>query len=149
MLDEKDELILNILEGHADWSTYQISKKISIPQTTVLNRIKRLKVSGVIKKFTIELDYKKLNKNVKALIFVKVSNQTEKRMYGEIGSVEQKLMKNPQILTIKRLMGEFDFVVEVVVKDIDELNKFLIAKIRGLDYLTETQTVVVLEEWAH
>ena len=42
-MDNKDQLILELLAIDASLSTYKISKKTMIPQTTVLNRIKKLK----------------------------------------------------------------------------------------------------------
>jgi Lrp/AsnC family transcriptional regulator, regulator for asnA, asnC and gidA len=148
MIDDKDEIILDVLKKQADLSTYQIAKKTGIPQTTILNRIKKLKQSGVIKKFTVELDHKVLDRKVAALIFSKVNKHIEKSITGKIGSVEEKLLKNPEVISVKRLLGRHDFVIEVIVKDVDALNAFLIDKIRNLDYLSETETVVVLEQWS-
>ncbi len=147
MLDPKDELILNTLKNDASLSTYKISKKTSIPQTTVLNRIKKLKQEGIIKKYTVEIDYKKINKGVKALVYGKIDKNTEKKVFGKAGSIESVLSMSPYVLNVKRLMGEFDFAIEVVCKDIDELNDFLFKKVRYLDVVKETQTIVVLNEW--
>jgi DNA-binding Lrp family transcriptional regulator len=148
MIDEKDEIVLDVLKKQADLSTYQIAKKTGIPQTTILNRIKKLKASGVIKKFTVDIDHRALDRKVKALVFAKVNKHIEKSLHGKVGSVEEKLFKSEEVVCIKRLLGKYDFVVEIAVKDMDALNVFLVEKIRNLDYLSETETIVVLEEWS-
>ena len=147
MLDKKDQKILDMLRQDSSLSTYRISKKTLIPQTTVLNRIRKLKKSGVIKRYTIDIDYKKIDKKTKALIFVNVVKKSEKEIYGKVGDVERRLIKNPYVMRVKRLMGKNDFVIEVVCKDIEELNAFLITHVRSLDFISNTETVVILDEW--
>ena len=146
MLDEKDKIILDLLQEDASLSTYKITKKTRIPQTTVLNRIKKLKELGIINKYTLDINWKKLGKNNKALIFVKVDKNAEQKK-SKIGDVEQKIYKLPLVLNVKRLMGKHDFVIELVCKDVDELNDFLIKKIRFVPEIADTETVMVLEEW--
>jgi len=147
ILDNKDEQILELLKEDASLSTYQISKKTLIPQTTVLNRIRKLKVAAIIKKYTVEIDYKMLGKKVKAIIYVKVNKSSEKPVHGKTGIIEEQFIRHPLVVNVKRLMGHYDFMIEVVCKDIDELNQFLIEKVRSLDSIGETETIVVLNEW--
>lgn len=147
MIDKIDHLILNVLQHDSSLSTHKIAKKTQIPQTTVLNRIMKLKASCVIKRYTVDVDYKLLDKKVKALIYVKVNVESEKKNLGKIGSIESTLSKQPNVLNIKRLMGAWDFVIEIVCKDVDELDEFLIKHIRSISYVADTQTVVVLNEW--
>ena len=129
MLDETDQKIVELLKEDASLSTHKIAKKTLIPQTTVLHRIKKLRKEGIIKKYTIELDYKKLEKNVKALIFVKVDKRLTDKLYKGTGMIEGALIKQDFILNIKRLMGDYDFVIEAIFKDVDELDMLLQKKI--------------------
>jgi len=73
LIDEKDSKILEVLVENSNLSTHKISKKTLIPVTTVNNRIKKLKELGVIKKYTIEIDKKKLGYNLSAYILVTIS----------------------------------------------------------------------------
>lgn len=147
MIDEKDELVLDALRENAELSTYKLSKKTGIPQTTVLNRIRKLKEERIIKRYTIDVDHKKLGNNIKALIFVKVNKDIEKKKHGKIGDVEERLSSYQEVISVKRLMGKMDFVMEMITEDVDMLNKFLITKVRSLDEVAETETMVVLDEW--
>ena len=146
MLDEKDQRILELLQQDASLSTYAITKKSGIPQTTVLNRVKKLKEEGIIKRYTLDIDWKKLGLNNKALIFIKVDKNAEQKG-SKVGEIEKKISRYPLVLNVKRLMGKHDFMVELVCKDIDELNDFLIKRIRSLPEIADTETVMILEEW--
>lgn len=145
-LDEKDTRILECLKADASLSTYRISKKISVPQTTVLNRIRKLKQLGIIKQYTVKIDYKKLGINAKALIFVRVNKNLE---WNSKISMEETIAKEPFAINVKRLTGKFDFVIEAICKDIDELDNFLLSRIRSHKFISETDTIIVLNEWTH
>lgn len=147
MLDKIDQKIISVLQEDASLSTHKISKKTLIPQTTVLHRIKKLKNLGIIKKYTINLDYSKIGKKVKALIFVKVDKRLTTKSYGGVGVIETILIKEEPILNIKRLMGRYDFVIEVICEDVQELDKFLHKRIRSIEAIADTETLVVLNEW--
>lgn len=146
MLDKRDQTIIDILHTDANLSTYQIAKKTAIPQTTVLNRIRKLRESGIIKRYTLDLDWKKLELATKVLIFVKVDKNAEQKT-NKVGEIEKRISLYPNVLSVKRLMGRHDFVIELVCRDIDALNEFLIQRIRVLPQVADTETVVVLEEW--
>ena len=148
MIDKNDQIILDELKDDGSLSTYKISKKTGIPQTTVLNRIRKLIELKIIKKYSIEIDHKKLGKNVKALIFAKVNKEAERKKHGNIGDLESKLLKYDLIINVKRLMGKNDFVIEVIAENVEELNHFLIKKIRMLDEISETETIIILDEWS-
>ena len=61
MIDKKDAMVLKFLKDDAKLSIKDISKKTLLPITTIHNRIKKLKKEKVIKRFTIDLDYDKLD----------------------------------------------------------------------------------------
>lgn len=147
MDDKRDQILLDTLREDASLSTYKIAKKTGIPQTTVLNRIRKLRENGLIKRYTIDVDYKKLDKKVKALIFVKVNKDAEKKRHSKIGNIEAEIARHPSVLNVKRLMGKIDFVMEVIAQDVDELNQFLIKNVRTRDEVAETETTIVLDEW--
>ncbi|MFW9843524.1 MAG: Lrp/AsnC family transcriptional regulator, partial [Candidatus Thorarchaeota archaeon] len=77
-IDEKDFKILELLRENARMTTGELSKKIGIPQTTIHNRIKRMRENGIIKRFTVDVDRKKIGKNVVAYILCSVSYRTSR-----------------------------------------------------------------------
>jgi DNA-binding Lrp family transcriptional regulator len=74
-LDKKDLQILELLKRDSKLTTSKIAKKTLIPTTTIHNRIKKLEKSGIIKNYTLNLDWKKLGKNITAFILVSVIYQ--------------------------------------------------------------------------
>src|SRR3989344_93596 len=72
-LDEKDNKILEILKQNSKLTTQQISKRLRIPITTIHNRIKKLEKEEIIKNYTVNLNYKKLNLSVIAYILITIN----------------------------------------------------------------------------
>jgi len=69
-MDKKDLEIIEVLKRHSDYTTRQIAKKTLLPITTIHNRIRKLKEEGIIKRFTIELDHKKVGNSFVVYILV-------------------------------------------------------------------------------
>ena len=145
-LDEKDKKILKILEENARLTTAQIAQKADIPITTAHNRIKSMRKSGVIRKFTIVPDYKKLDRGLNAYILAKVSY----RVKGELVVDQEELAKHiiafPEVCNVAILTGPDDLLIQVRVKDVEALNQFVIKKLRDLAGIDGTQTMVVMQE---
>ena len=68
------------MKENSKLTTHQISKKTLIPITTIHNRIKKLVKEGVIKKYTLELDNKKLGKYLAAYIQINVDYRLLKKI---------------------------------------------------------------------
>lgn len=142
-MDEKDERILDILKEDSSLSTQQISKKISIPITTVHNRIKKLKKEGVIEKYTIDINPKKVGKTISAYILIIVDYRYTKQSQHEMA---KKLKSKDFVEEIAIVTGSTDMIAKVRVKNMDELNKFVISYLRMLEGIERTETLVILDE---
>ncbi|MEB3772596.1 MAG: AsnC family transcriptional regulator, partial [Desulfurococcales archaeon] len=64
MIDEKDKVIVDMLRENARVSYSEIARKLGISEVAVMKRVKKLEASGVIKKYTVIVDYKKLGYNM-------------------------------------------------------------------------------------
>jgi Lrp/AsnC family leucine-responsive transcriptional regulator len=72
-LDEKDHAILLLIQENSKLTANQIAKKINVPLTTVIAKIKRLEDHGIIKQYRAILDPQKLNLGTTAFILASVS----------------------------------------------------------------------------
>lgn len=144
-LDEKDLEILKILEENADLTTRQISKKTNIPITTVHNRIKKMKNSGIIKKYTIVPDYKKLGKDITAFILVEIEYPENKNNFSQ-EDVGREISKYEEVEEVSVVTGKKDIVVKVRMENVDKLNDFLTKTLREIKGVDRTETMVVLKE---
>lgn len=139
MIDKKDKKLLVELLKDGRKSFADLARACRMTRQSIFSRVKSLKRKGVIKRFTVVLDQQKLGLNLKAYILLSASPSEEAR-----DRASKILAQFPQISQIHRLFGRFDFLVEVLVKDINELSE-IIGKIHRLGVVTKTETMIVYQ----
>ena len=144
-LDEKDLKILNMLKKNAELTTSQISKKINIPITTIHNRIKKLKQEGIIKNYTINIDFEKIGKPLTAYILITINQSIlgKKISQHDIG---KRLKSFDEVESADIVAGGTDMIIKIRSESMPELNEFITKKLRNIEGIDKTQTLMVLEE---
>jgi len=145
-IDKKDEKIIRVLKEHGDYTSRQIAKETSLPLTTVHHRIKKLKEKGIIKKYTIELDHKKIGKNIAAYILVSVDYKLLKRRKKSQHKLAKEIKEFPEVEKVDVIAGDIDIIVFARTRDIEEMDVFLLKKLQSLVGVDKTQTLIVLHE---
>ncbi len=146
-LDEKDWKLLEILARDCKLSTFEISKKTGMPITTVHNRIKRLEAAGVITGYAAQIDKKKLGKGVVAYILVTVTyHPTPGKTVSQV-ELAKRLDNFEEVEEAAIVAGGTDIVLKVRVDDIDALNRFVITKLRSIEGIENTQTLIALQSF--
>jgi len=72
MIDEKDLKIIKLLQENSRIPYTELAKKVGISDVAVIKRIKKLEKQGVIKKYTIVIDPKKLGYNSVSIVGINV-----------------------------------------------------------------------------
>ncbi len=140
-LDEKDIAILDILQENSKLTVKEISRRIGSPVTTTHSRIKRLEKEGYIKHYRAILNPSKLGYKAAAYIlvsFARNSGLDQRDVAGEIA-------KLPQVQEVHIITGDWDILVKVRVRDVEDLGRFIIDRIRKIRGVEKTYTSVVLD----
>ncbi|MGC8993668.1 MAG: Lrp/AsnC family transcriptional regulator [Candidatus Aenigmatarchaeota archaeon] len=140
-LDDKDKEILRLIQKNAKLRAREIAIKLNMPITTVFAKIKRLEKIGIIKEYKAILDYKKLNKG--ATVFVLIS-------YDKSSSVSQRkvaeeISKLPYVQEVHIITGDWDILVKIRGKDVEEIGKFVLDQIRGIKGVAKTLSSFVFQ----
>ena len=145
-LDKKDLRILDILKERGDLTVRQVASRSLLPLTTVHHRIKRMKSLGVIKNFTIEVDHKKIGKPLAAYVLVKVDSKYLKGFRKSQHDLIKDLKALEFVEKADIVTGTIDIVLLIRVKDVEELDKVIVGKLRDIQGIESTQTLVILRE---
>ncbi len=143
---DKESRILALLKENSRMTTKEMSKELEMPQTTIHNRIKKLTQNGIIKRFTIEIDGKKIGKGLDAYILCTVSYRSTRGEKINQIEVAQTIKELPEVEEVSIVTGDNDMIVKVAVKDVDALNDFVIFSLRDIEGVERTVTSVVLSE---
>jgi len=135
-LDELDLKILRELMADSRASYRRIAKKLGVAPGTVLARIRRMEKNGVLKKYTVSVDYERLGYSVTSVTEITVSK-------GKLVEVEKKLAELPGVCAVYDVTGDVDAVVVSKFRNPAELSKFT-KKILSMPNVERANTHFVL-----
>ncbi len=140
-MDSKDWKIFNILRNNGRAFIKEIAKELDMPHSTVYERIKRMKSEGIIKKFTIQPDYKKLGYRICAYLLISFDPRCKKSQSAVAG----KIAKIKNVHEVHIITGDWDILVKMRAEDIDSLREMIVEKIRNMEGVEKTHTIIVLD----
>jgi|TARA_Y100000031_G_C8188621_1_gene370256 Lrp/AsnC family transcriptional regulator for asnA, asnC and gidA len=142
-VDKKDEKILELLKEDSRLTSQQISKKTLIPITTIHNRLKKLRQTGIIKKYSVVLDNKKVGRPISAFVHIAVDYRFGKQSQVDLA---KKIYSRDVVEDVCIITGDYDVMVKIRVKDMDELNGFVVEYLRMIEGIERTKTSVIMHE---
>ncbi|HIE33602.1 MAG TPA: Lrp/AsnC family transcriptional regulator [Candidatus Altiarchaeales archaeon] len=141
---ETDIEILKILENDARIDVKEIAAMLDMNESDVKRRIKDLEKRGVIRKFKTSIDWKKVGiRHVTAIIRVKVIPQES----AGFSKVSIDISNDPKVKDAFVATGEYDLVLLVEGRDIDEISEFITEKLAPKKEVVGTYTHIVLSEY--
>ena len=135
-MDEKDFAILEKLMENARKPVKEIAKEVKLPRTTVAERIKKLVNKGIIRKFTTILNYEKIGMPITPFIlvsFIPNPDISQRELAREISKIEN-------VREVYIIAGEWDLLLKVRGKDMEEIGKLVLDKLRGMKGVGKTIT---------
>lgn len=141
-LDQVDIDILRILQKDAKVGIKNISEQLNLTKTPVYERIKRLEKEGVIDRYVALVNSKKVGGNI--IVFCSVSLDVQK--LAEIESFKNAILNLSEVLECYLMGGSNDFLLKVMVKDLDAYHHFSSGKLAALENVNQIKSTFVLDE---
>ena len=138
-MDKLDRIILDLLQKNSDLTIQEISKSVYLSTTPCWQRIKRLKERGFIQKTVAILDPKMAELNTTVFVFVTIENHDKDKL--ELFSRVVSVM--PEIVECHRLSGSIDYLLKVIIKDIEGYDLFYKGLITKVSFLNVTSNFVI------
>jgi Lrp/AsnC family transcriptional regulator, leucine-responsive regulatory protein len=141
LIDPTDKRILAILQEDGRRRNTELADAINMTPAPCLRRVKELEESGVIRKYVALVEPRLVGLNLTALIEVKLVSQTQPRLE----SFERAVSKLPNVLECFLVTGDWDYVLKVVVGDLDEYQKFLVTQLTSLRDVQNLKSTIVMK----
>ena len=138
-MDKIDYKILNILKEKGREKASDISKEIHLSVSAVLDRIKKMEESGIIKGYTVMVDTNALGNEVTDLMEVRLEPPRFHDSFTEM------IIDHPNIVDCYYLTGDYDFVLKITCSSSDELER-IHRTIKSMTGVSATRTHFVLKE---
>lgn len=139
-LDKTDLEILKMLQKDSNRTTKSIAAQLDMSTSPVFERIRKLEKEGYIKKYVAILDNKKIG--LKLTVFIGITLQGHTRSYLE--KFVKEINNFPEVVECHRVSGNFDYLLKLVVEDIEAYETFIITKLTLLPYLGNVQSLITL-----
>ncbi|MCG2883120.1 MAG: Lrp/AsnC family transcriptional regulator [Candidatus Nanopusillus sp.] len=116
-IDDIDNKIIKILINNSRISNTKIAKLLDISEASVRKRIKKIMKHGIIKKFTVELNYNLLGYK---RVFIGLNIDKDK-----IFNILEKISKNKNIKDIYLTGGDHDILIDFLYSKPEELDEYI------------------------
>lgn len=136
-LDDTDLSILRLLRENARMSYQEMSRHTGISDATIQYRLRRLQERGHID-FTVIVDPGLSGYHVMAVMLV----QTDTEKHDE---AKQALAALPEVSEVYGMLGEYDLLIKVWAKDLEDLNRTINDKIRSIEGIEDLAEMVMAE----
>tara|TARA_X000000368_G_C22406289_1_gene439766 strand:+ start:35 stop:508 length:474 start_codon:yes stop_codon:yes gene_type:complete len=130
-MDYIEYKLLNSLQKNARLTNLELAKQVGLSASPCLRRVKSLEESGVITGYSAIINQNKVNLSVNVFVQVSLERQSEERLQ----IFEEKIMEYREVMEAYLMTGEADYLLRIVVKDLQAYEKFLkdnLTKIKGI-----------------
>jgi Lrp/AsnC family transcriptional regulator len=141
-LDRIDRAILRLLQNDAELSAAAIGEKIGLSQSPCWRRIQRLREEGLILGPQMRFDLKKLGFDV--VVFAQVKLTAHGR--SKVPEFAERIRAFPEVQECHLVLGNIDFLLRIVVRDIEAYERFFFEKLSHLPEVQEVHSNIVLSE---
>lgn len=120
-LDEIDLQLLTELQADADRTNVELARLVGLSPAATLNRVRRLKQSGVIKVISARLDPAAVGFPLQMYVGATLGRHDPRsaRLF------EAHVRALPQIVAADNVTGEMDYLLSVVARNVSELQQVL------------------------
>lgn len=140
-LDEVDQRLLDMLSSNSRQTNQSLSEALRLAPSTCLSRLKALKESGVIKRFTIEVDPEAMGLPLQALVSVRLRPGARHLM----NAFGKELGDLPEIKQFFVLGGADDFLIHITARNTEHIRQFVLEHLSSNPAVAGTQTNLVFE----
>jgi len=138
-LKKKDKCILRALFENGRLSYSELGRRCGISRQVAFERVKKLSEDGVVKRFSVCLDADTLGFSFKA--YVLIIAKPEEKLRNELAGF---LRNSKNVRKIQLLFGRFDFFLELLFRDKEEMTEF-IRRMHSFGAVERTETFIVYQ----
>ncbi len=136
-VDEKDMRIIGLLTQDSRSSLRQIGRQVSLSPGAVRNRIRRLRDEGIIERFTVDVDWRRLGYDIQAVLLVTVRPGVTRTVYDT-------LLTCQDITRVYWTTGPATFVCVARFRNMADLSRFLTGDLERIDGVEKVETMFLI-----
>jgi Lrp/AsnC family transcriptional regulator, leucine-responsive regulatory protein len=140
-LDEIDCRIVAALQADGRLSNVELAERVGLSPSPCLRRVKRLEREGYIDGYRAMLERGRIGLGFTVFVGVKVEGHADERMHA----FEAGVLGMPEVVACHIVSGEADYLLEVVVPDLEHYQRLLLGKLLNLPMVKEVRSNIAIQ----
>ena len=140
-LDRTDIHILELLQRDGRLSHVELAERVGLSPTPCTRRVRRLEKLGIIRGYAALVEPKRVGQNVLAFVQIKLDRHPD----DVVERFRRTLEERPEVVSAHAMAGEMDFLLQVVVTDLDALGRFTLHQLLKMPGVRDIRSSLVLE----
>jgi len=141
-MDLIDKKLLHLLQTDAKKTTKELALKLNLSVTAVYERIKKLEREGIIEKYVALINRLKVEKGFVVFCHLKLIQHTREF----VTTFEKEITQLKEVIECHHVSGDYDYILKIVVKDMEEYREFLVNKLTTLQHIGSTHSTFMISE---
>ncbi len=141
-MDEIDRKIIAALQSDGKITVNELAETIGLSASPCARRVRLLEQAGIIKGYAAIIDQKKVGLPISAFASIKMERQRE----DALERFSKAVARWPEVVDCYLMTGQRDYLLRIVVKDLEAYEQFLADKLTRLDGVASIETSFALKQ---
>ncbi|GAA5556738.1 DNA-binding transcriptional activator DecR [Acinetobacter schindleri] len=144
-MDMVDKKIIAGLQSDGRISLTELGEQIGLSLSPCHRRVRALEDSGIIKGYSVDLDYSKIGLKFSAIVFVTLKNGDRESVLN----FEKAVLEISQITQAQRLFGDPDYILQVMTQDLESFQKLYDEYLTAIPNVQRLTSTIVMKNLVH
>jgi Lrp/AsnC family leucine-responsive transcriptional regulator len=140
-LDDIDCRIIAALQADGRLSNVDLADRVGLSPSPCLRRVGRLERDGYIETYRAVLGRKRIGLGLTVFVGVKIDGHADQRATA----FEEAVVATPEVIACHMVAGEADYLLEVVVSDLEHYQRVLLGKLLNLPIVKEVRSNIAIQ----
>lgn len=139
-LNKQELELLRTLQKNAKFDIGDLTTRLNMSRSAIYDKIKKLENEGYIKEYVAIVDPRKVGLNFSVIISVSLNSQR----LDYVQEFSRQVTALEEVADAYVTGGIFDYILRVVVKDLDAFNEFITTKLAVIPNVSKIQSSFVI-----
>jgi Lrp/AsnC family leucine-responsive transcriptional regulator len=140
-LDAIDGLIITSLQADGRLTNVELADRVGLSPSPCLRRGKRLEREGYIETYRAMLRRDRVGLGLTVFIGIKIAGHAN----DQAEAFQEAIIAMPEIIACHLVAGDVDYLLEVVVPDLEHYQRYLVGKLLNLSIIREVRSNIVIQ----
>jgi len=140
-LDAIDCRIVAALQADGRLSNVELADRVGLSPSPCLRRVKRLEREGYIEAYRASLQRSRVGLGFTVFVDVKIEGHANERAEA----FQDAIVAMPEVVACHLVSGAADYVLEVVVPDLEHYQRFLVGSLLSLPIVREVRSNIAIQ----